>query len=469
MSPTTGVHGGAGEPPQREDQHDGGRDAFINLTELEALASRVMTQQSLDYYRGFAGDGVTARENVASWSRLRLLPRILRDVSRCSTATAALGGGGRAPLLSAPIIVAPMAMHGLADPVHAERATVRAAAQQGVGMAVSTMANVRLEELAALEGARDGSSNDKSSNNTNTTRPPLLLFQLYVLRDRDLVASMVRRAETSGYDALVVTVDAPRLGRREADERNRFALPEGLELGNLRELAEKKGGKEAGEAVLRAAVPDGGAAADPAAAGSGGANAADQQQQQQHHQSGLFALFASEVDDSLDWSFLAWLKSVTSLPIWVKGLLHPADAVLAAKHGASAVVVSNHGGRQLDTSPTSADALPAVAAALAGTDCLIIADGGVRRGTDVVKALALGAHAVMVGRPVLYALAVGGEQGVARALALLKQETELALALCGWSSCEQARREGAQVLLRGVRGEVPLEMARVDDGGGSAL
>jgi isopentenyl diphosphate isomerase/L-lactate dehydrogenase-like FMN-dependent dehydrogenase len=432
-------------PPPREQQEarDGERPdqpatddalAFQNLHELEPLAARVLTPSALAYYAGYAGDGDTARENARCWSRLRLVPRVLRDVSACDPSVE-LCGRWR---LACPVIVAPMAMHGLADSEEAERATVRAAAAEGVGMAVSTMANVPLAELAAL-----------------SPRPPLLLFQLYVLRDRDLVEAMVRRAEASGYDALCVTVDAPRLGRREGDERSKFALPEGLELGNLRELAERKrrtAGEGKADAVLRlqagGAGDGGGGAASSAAAAAAAATATT-------NQSGLFALFASEVDDALDWSFLTWLRSVTSLPIWLKGVLHPADAALAHAHGCSGVVVSNHGGRQLDGAPTSADALPAVARALAGTGCLIIADGGVRRGADVVKALALGAHAVMVGRPLLYALAVGGEAAQRRALALLRAEVGLAMALCGLASPEQARCQGKGLVLRGEYGEVP--------------
>jgi isopentenyl diphosphate isomerase/L-lactate dehydrogenase-like FMN-dependent dehydrogenase len=426
-------------PADDNDQPQPQSLSFHNLHELEPLAARVLPPTALSYYKGYSDDGVTARENLRCWARLRLVPRILRNVSNCDPSIEICG-----KRLSCPVIVAPMAMHGLADNgKNAERATVRAAGAEGAGMGVSTMANVPLDELAAI-----------------TPRPPLLLFQLYVLRDRDLVESMVRRAERSGYDALVVTVDAPRLGRREGDEKNRFALPEGLELGNLRELAARKlkqAGQDEGEAVMRFEGAGGGGA-DPTTT-----TTADAPTAPVANQSGLFQLFASEVDDSLDWSFLPWLKSITSLPVWVKGLLHPADAVLAAKHGAAGVVVSNHGGRQLDASPSAADALPAIAQALGGTGCLIIADGGVRRGVDVVKALALGAHAVMVGRPMLYALAVGGEAAQRKALALLREETELALALCGLSSAEQARREGRALVLRGEYGEVPYGLA--DDGG----
>lgn len=422
------------ETTPNDTQHAPSHPTFHNLHELEPLAARVLPAQALAYYAGYSGDGATAAENVRCWARLRLLPRILRNVSACDPSVEICGRR-----LSCPVIVAPMAMHGLADGGRdAERATVRAAAVAGVGMAVSTMANVPLDELAAT-----------------TPRPPLLLFQLYVLRDLDLVGSMVRRAEQAGYDALVVTVDAPRLGRREGDEKSNFALPPGLELGNLRELAARKWktvGEEEAEAVLRLQ-------ADKFGVADGAAATPQNAKTSQAASSGLFSLFAREVDDSLDWDFITYLRSITRLPVWVKGVLHPADAALAARHGAAAIVVSNHGGRQLDGAPTAADALPAIVQAVGGTGCLVLADGGVRRGVDVVKALALGAHAVMVGRPLLYALAVGGERAQERALALLREETELALALCGLVSPEQARREGGSLVLRGQFGEVPAGLA----------
>jgi 4-hydroxymandelate oxidase len=228
-------------------------------------------------------------------------------------------------------------------------------------------------------------------------------FQLYVYRDRGATEALVRRAEAAGARALVLTVDAPLLGRRERDVRNRFQLPPELSLCNLSNPELSK-------------LPD---------CPSG---------------SGLAGYFASLLDPALTWRDLAWLRSITRLPVVVKGVVRADDAARAAEHGASAVVVSNHGGRQLDTAPATIDALPAIADAVAGR-CEVLLDGGVRRGTDVVKALALGARAVLVGRPILWGLAVDGAPGVARVLELLRAEVDLALALCGCPDVAQVTRD----------------------------
>jgi 4-hydroxymandelate oxidase len=221
-------------------------------------------------------------------------------------------------------------------------------------------------------------------------------FQLYVYKDRAATEGLVRRAEAAGCRALVLTVDAPLLGRRERDVRNRFRLPPGLAVANM--LSEGYGD-----------VP-------PAAADSS-----------------LAAYVASLLDPALSWKDVAWLQSITRLPVLVKGIVRPDDAVRAAEAGAAGVVVSNHGGRQLDTSPATIDVLPEVADALAarGHSIEVLMDGGVRRGTDVLKALASGARAVLVGRPILWGLAADGEAGAAHVLRLLRDELDLAMALAG--------------------------------------
>jgi 4-hydroxymandelate oxidase len=221
-------------------------------------------------------------------------------------------------------------------------------------------------------------------------------FQLYVQRDRGVTAELVRRAAAAGYEALVLTVDAPALGRREADLRHGFSLPAHLTPGNL----------ELGDAVLLS-----------------GTDA----------RSALAAQFSASTDPSMTWRDLGWLRSLSPLPIVLKGVLHPDDARRAADEGVDAVVVSNHGGRQLDGAIASLDALPAIAAA-AGGQLEVLLDGGIRRGTDVLTALALGARAVLLGRPVLWGLAVAGEAGAARVLSLLRDEVDLALALTGCTS-----------------------------------
>jgi 4-hydroxymandelate oxidase len=232
-----------------------------------------------------------------------------------------------------------------------------------------------------------------------TTGP--LWFQLYIYRDRGVTAELVQRAERAGCTALVLTVDAPLLGRRERDLLNGFHLPPEVSVPNL-------------GVTLRQTLAGG---HEPTAYTSTTASA-------------LAEFFAQHWDSSISWRDLAWLQSITTLPILVKGVVRADDAVLALEHGAGGVIVSNHGGRQLDTAIPTARALPEVAAAMAGRGTLLV-DGGIRRGTDVLKALAMGAQAVLLGRPVLWGLAVNGRQGARQVLQLLKDECDLALGLAG--------------------------------------
>jgi 4-hydroxymandelate oxidase len=221
-----------------------------------------------------------------------------------------------------------------------------------------------------------------------------VFFQLYVYRDREITAGLVRRAEAAGCKALVLTADAPVVGRRERDVRNRFHLPPGFAIANL--------------------LPNGHGDMPPASGDSG-----------------LAAYVSSLIDPSLSWKDLAWLQSITSLPIMIKGVLRPDDARRAADAGVAGVVVSNHGGRQLDTAPATIEVLPEIVDALRGHPVEVWVDGGVRRGTDILKALALGARAVLIGRPVLWGLAVDGEAGAASVLRRLAGELDIAMALTG--------------------------------------
>jgi 4-hydroxymandelate oxidase len=339
----------------------------LNLFEIETLARERLPQATWDYYASGANDEVTLRENRAAFERVALHYRVMVDVSRRDLTAELLG-----ERLSMPILIAPTAFHRLAHP-DGELATARAAAKAGTRMILSTLSNTRIEDVAAAGGP--------------------IWFQLYVYRDRGATAALIQRAEAAGASALVVTVDAPLLGRRERDVKNRFQLPDGLAIENM--------------------LPEG--------LGDLPRGALD---------SGLAAYFAALLDPALSWKDLEWLKSITRLPLIVKGVIRPDDAARAVQHGAKAIVVSNHGGRQLDTAPATVDVLPQIADAVAGR-AQVLLDGGVRRGTDVVKALALGAQAVLVGRPVLWGLAVSGEHGVAHVLDLLRNELDLALALCG--------------------------------------
>jgi 4-hydroxymandelate oxidase len=340
----------------------------LNLNDLERAALATLPALARDYYASGADDEVTLRENRAAFERLRLHYRVLVDVSRRSPATTALGHA-----IALPVIVAPTAFQRLAHP-DGELATARAAGAAGTIMILSTLSTTRVEEVVA------------------TASGPVW-FQLYIYKDRAATEALVKRVEAAGCQALVLTVDAPLLGRRERDVRNRFALPPGLAVENM--LAEGKG--DVGTVI---------------------------------GDSGLAAYFASLLDPALTWNDVEWLRSITRLPVLVKGIVRGDDARRAVDHGAAGIVVSNHGGRQLDTSPATIDVLPVVADAVGGR-AEIFVDGGVRRGTDVVKALALGARAVLVGRPVLWGLAVAGEAGVSAMLAMLQSELDLALALAG--------------------------------------
>ena len=341
----------------------------INVYEYEALAAARVDPVHWDYYRSGADDEVTLRANREAFGRIRLRPRMLVDVSAVDMGTTVLGTP-----VSMPILVAPTAYHCLACP-DGECATAVAAGAASTLMVASTLATRSLEDIAAA-----------------ATGP--LWFQLYVYRDRAVSEDLVRRAEAAGYRALVLTVDTPRVGRRERDMRNGFGLPPHLRMANFRDdLFANIHEREPGESGFAA------------------------------HVSALF-------DTSLTWEALAWLRGITTLPVLVKGVLTAEDAALAVEHGVAGIMVSNHGGRQLDSAPATIEALPEVVEAVAGR-VEVYLDGGVRRGTDVLKALGLGARAVLVGRPILWGLAVEGAEGARKVLELLRAELELAMILAG--------------------------------------
>jgi isopentenyl diphosphate isomerase/L-lactate dehydrogenase-like FMN-dependent dehydrogenase len=341
-------------------------DGLINVADFERVAAKKLDAGSLGYFAGGAGDELTLRDNVAAWSRWRLRPRVLVDVSAVSAEAELLG----APV-SMPLLVAPVAYQRLVDH-EGEIGTARAAAGAGTVMCLSTLATTRPSELAAAvpSGRR--------------------WFQLYCFKDGAVTRALMDEAVESGFEAIVVTVDAPRGGNRERDRRTGFGIPAGLGVPSV----------AAAMGVERAVTIE-----------------------------ETFAL----MDPALGWSDLERLASESSLPLLVKGLVTAEDAELAVAHGASGVIVSNHGGRQLDRALASGDALPEVVDAVAGRAPVLV-DGGIRRGVDVAIALALGADAVLVGRPVIWGLAAAGSEGVGRVLGLLGDELELALALCGCTS-----------------------------------
>lgn len=341
---------------------------LINLQDYEREAEAHLSVGAFGYYVSGADDEISVHENRAAYSRVLLAPRMLVGVPERDMRTTILGRE-----LGMPLFIAPMA---LAKMAHAdgECGMVRAAGRAGVGMALSTMSNTRLEDVAA-----------------EASGP--LWFQLYVYRDRAITKHLVARAEAAGYNALVVTVDVPVTGNRERDVRNALTVPAGVRLENLTDFALQE-------------VPA------------------------EERDSALARYVTSQLDPALTWADIDWLASITSMPIVLKGVLRADDARRAIEHGAQGLVISNHGGRQLDTAIAPLDALRRIAPDY-GDRLTLLVDGGIRRGTDILKALALGAQAVMVGRPMMYGLAVNGEAGVAHVLSILRREFDEAMALCG--------------------------------------
>lgn len=357
-----------------------GERKLLTVDDFEERAKKVLPKMTYDYYRSGADEERTLRANRKAFRRWEIWPRILVDVSELDLRATVLGCE-----VAFPVLVAPTAYHRLAHP-EGEAAAARGAADAGTIFILSTLSTTSIEEVAAASAGPKW-------------------FQLYVHKDRGLTKSLVERAQGAGYLAIVLTVDAPILGRRLADERNDFALPEGMSMVNLAQYAQ-----------------------DASQAGEGSA---------------LGAYAASRHDASLSWNDIGWLRSITSLPLLIKGILRADDAARAADAGVEGIVVSNHGARQLDGAPPTIEALPQVVDAVAGR-CEVLMDGGIRFGTDVLKALALGAKVVLVGRPVLWGLAVDGAAGVARVLALLRDELSTAMALAGCPNLASIDRDLVQ-------------------------
>lgn len=354
---------------------------IVSLHDHQIHARAHMDVPAWAYFSGGAGDETTLNANHEAWERLPLLPRVLRPLAGGHTRVELLGR-----TLAHPILLAPVAYQTLAHP-DGEIGTAHAAAALGAGMVLSTQASTPLEAVAHAIAKDPG-------------RGPLW-FQLYLQHDRGFTRELVQRAEQAGYEALVLTVDAPCHGARDRERRAGFRLPPGVQAVNLRGM-----------------MP-------PAARAL------------QHDQS---ALFDDLLHHAATWADVEWLHAITRLPILLKGVLHPADARQAMDLGVRGLVVSNHGGRTLDTALPTAQALPRMAAAVQGRVPLLV-DGGIRRGTDVLKAMALGATAVMVGRPYIYGLANAGAAGVAHVIRLLRDELEIAMALTGCATLQDATSE----------------------------
>lgn len=340
-------------------------ETILSLAEFEALAQPCMSPMAFSYVVGGAADELTLSANAEDWKRIRLMPRVLVDVSELDLSVELFGHK-----FDLPVLLAPAAFHRLCCP-EGELATVQGANQARVGMAVSSFSTVSIEEI------------------TTAAENPVW-FQLYFQVDRGLTEEMIHRAEAAGCKALCLTVDTPVLGARHRESRARFELPKDFKLPNLNMGAVS-------------------------------------------HRPVRSAVYSVLLNPKLNWKDVEWLCSVTKLPIVLKGVLNPEDAAIATETGVAGVIVSNHGARNLDTLPSTAQALHRVAERVNGK-LPVLVDGGIRRGTDVLKAIALGAKAVLVGRPYLYALAVGGAEGVARTIEILRTELMMAMALTGRTS-----------------------------------
>uniref|UniRef100_M4CBH1 (S)-2-hydroxy-acid oxidase n=1 Tax=Brassica campestris TaxID=3711 RepID=M4CBH1_BRACM len=340
---------------------------ITNVTEYEAIAKEKLPKMVYDYYASGAEDQWTLQENRNAFARILFRPRILIDVSKIDMTTTVLGFK--------------ISKRWLTQKVR-EYATARAASAAGTIMTLSSWATSSVEEVAS-------------------TGPGIRFFQLYVYKNRNVVEQLVRRAERAGFKAIALTVDTPRLGRRESDIKNRFTLPPNLTLKNFEGL--------------------------------------DLGKMDEANDSGLASYVAGQIDRTLSWKDVQWLQTITKMPILVKGVLTGEDARIAVQAGAAGIIVSNHGARQLDYAPATISALEEVVKATQGRIPVFL-DGGVRRGTDVFKALALGASGIFIGRPVVFSLAAEGEDGVRKVLQMLRDEFELTMALSGCRTLSEITR-----------------------------
>ena len=357
------------------------------LRDYEAKAQDTLDAGAWAYLNAGSADGQTNSWNERAFQRHALMPRMLRSAAGGNTSVMLLGNR-----LPHPIIVAPTAYHALAHR-EAEHATAVAAAAMQATYVVSTLSSVSLEDIAHTNAqARAQGSNSP------------LWFQLYMQRDRDMSLDLVRRAEHAGYKAIVITVDSPVQGLRNEDQRQGFQLPTRAQAVNLVPYANR---------LIEGSLP-----------------------------AGASLLDHPLVTDMATWDDIAWITRMTRLPVLLKGILSPLDVEPALAAGAAGIIVSNHGGRALDSVPASLDALPDVVAAVRGR-VPVIMDGGIRRGTDVLKAVALGADAVMIGRPILHGLATAGATGVSHVLNILRTELEAAMVLSG---CKTLADVGPELL-----------------------
>eukprot|EP00475_Leptophrys_vorax_P017056 TRINITY_DN23580_c0_g1_i1.p1 TRINITY_DN23580_c0_g1~~TRINITY_DN23580_c0_g1_i1.p1 ORF type:complete len:372 (-),score=101.00 TRINITY_DN23580_c0_g1_i1:156-1271(-) len=346
-----------------------------SVHDLEAHAGAVLPKMVYDFYRTGSDGEVTLHETMSAFKKYKLRPRVMVDVSQIDTSTSLMNG--KIPL-AIPICIAPTSRQMMAHH-DGEIAMTKAAAKAGSLMCLSSFSTVSLERVSA---AADSSPK---------------WFQLYVYRNRKVTENLVRRAERAGYEAIVVTVDSPYIGKREVDIRNNFAIPKHLKLGNFLVESDLKFEDEVA----------------------------------------LEKYLMEQIDPSLQWKDIAWIASISKLPIVVKGVQTKEDALLAIENGSKGIWISNHGARQLDTVPPTIDVLEEIARVTSPMGVDVYVDGGFRRGTDVFKALALGARAVFIGRPPLWGLTYKGQEGVELTLKIIRDELRLAMAFCGVTKISQ--------------------------------
>lgn len=396
----------------------------LTIAELQAHAHNMMDKQTRDYYNEGADAGSTLRENNSAYDKYRIRPRVLRDVSNIDTSAKVLNFKN-----SFPVGVAPTAMQCLAHS-EGELATARACRGKGVAMGLSSFSTRTLEDVSKEVGGE----------------VPLVL-QLYLFEEREESRRLIERAKKAGYKAVFLTVDTPFLGRRNLELRNKFTLPSHLEVANFAQgrndgpppappsQAEKQPEKnDANTSKPRSNTPS-------------KAGTTDRSSGSRTKPSGAVTFHTHAPNPTLSWeNSIQWLKETcgSNMQVWVKGIATPEDAELALKHGCDGIVVSNHGGRQLDGAMATLDALPEVAKAVSGRIPVHV-DGGIRHGTDVFKALALGADFVWVGRPALWGLAYKGQEGVELMLRLLEEEFRLCMGLAG---CVRVADVGKEYLVK---------------------
>ncbi|MDP3706393.1 MAG: alpha-hydroxy acid oxidase [Legionellaceae bacterium] len=355
----------------------------INSNDFETAAQQKLNKPIYDYIASGACDEYTLKRNTVSFEHIQIIPRLFGSTSSVETEIQLFEHS-----ISQPILVSPMAFHGLVNPL-GEMATVAAINEIGIGMAVSTLSSFSLEDVAAA-----------------ATCP--LWFQLYIYKDRTITQELIRRAELAGYSALVVTADTPIMGKRECDIRNQFKLPDGVSAKNLvNQQLDLISSEKQGSNI-------------------------------KNYTDDLF-------DRSLTWKSIEWIQSQTKLPVILKGVMHEDDAMIALDLNIAAIIVSNHGGRQLDGMPATIEVLPDIAKRV-NKKIPILVDGGFRRGTDIFKAIALGADCIMIGRPVLWALACNGVDGVKSLFDIYRTELMETMTLCGCSKIEDVKINGNKMM-----------------------